>query len=192
MNNLLLHVCCAPCAIYPVKYLSKLAKKKYQVTVLFYNPNIQPLSEYQQRYQSFRDFIARYEIPALESPGYYDQVREYFSITKKKVLDTQRRCVNCYALRLEKTAYLAADKKFDAFSSTMLISPHQDIVQIRQLGEKFARDYGINFFTGPSSKGKYKGFRSGFKKGRQEAKDLDLHCQDYCGCVYSNIERFKL
>lgn len=138
---------------------------------VYFNPNIHPIEEFERR----RENVARLaEIKGLKVE-YLDDFRqpewESFDGTG------DARCTMCYAVRLEKTAELAAAGGYDAFTTSLLVSPYQKHDLIKQLGDKFAAKYGVEFL--------YRDFRPGFRQGQQEARELGLYRQKYCGCIIS-------
>jgi len=174
--ELLLHICCAVCLIYPLKVLKE---KKFQVKGFFYNPNIHPFSEYRKRKEAFGSLDKNMNLEI-----YFEQYlpQEFFR-TINFHEETKQRCSLCWQLRLEKTAEFACKNNFKYFSTTLLVSPYQDHFLIKEIGERIARDKGISFY--------YEDFRKGFKEAHQEAKQKGIYCQNYCGCIYSELERWK-
>jgi len=168
--KLLLHTCCAPCAIYPVK---KLKKDGLEVTGFFYNPNIYPLDEYQKRRRAIADFISTDNIEII-FPEYIQS--EFLNVVKEKP-EKPERCVMCWSLRLRKTAQVAKLNGFYAFSTTLLVSPYQDQELLKKIGNKISQEEGVFFH--------YEDFRPGFRKAHDEAKAKGIYCQKYCGCIYS-------
>ena len=168
--KLLLHTCCAPCLIYP---LERLREKKFAVTGLFYNPNIHPLSEYNNRRKAVEDFSQRVNLEMIY-PEYVPS--EFFGETNLKESSPER-CSICWHLRLKKTAKEAKEKEFDSFSTTLLVSPYQDQELLHKIGGNIAGEEGIEFY--------YEDFRPGFRKAHDEAKAQGIYCQKYCGCIYS-------
>ncbi len=172
--KLLLHICCAPCAIYPLR---RLKESGHSVSGVFYNPNVHPYGEYKLRRRAAEDFALRAGLE-LFIPEY--QPTEFFRAVNMKENSPQR-CVICWSLRLEQAARCAKDKLFDAFTTTLLVSPYQSQEMIKKLGEEAEKDAGVRFY--------YEDFRPGFAKAHEEARATGLYCQKYCGCVYSDIER---
>jgi hypothetical protein len=183
MLKILLHVCCGPCGIYPLIELGK----KYQVTVFYYNPNIHPETEYSKRREAAKNYCEKNNIAFIEEA--YNS-HEYFNVIKNYEQDKKNRCPLCYQLSLEKTAAYAATHNFEAFTSTLLISPHQDINLIKKIGEELAIKHKIEFYNAEkvNSQKKYKGFRPGFSQGRKLAHSENMYLQHYCGCVFSQNE----
>lgn len=175
--KLLLHTCCAPCLIYP---LEQLREKGFTVEGLFYNPNIQPFAEYKNRKQAIVDFVnktANLEITYLE---YLPQ--EYFRSVNLKEASNER-CPLCWELRLKKTATVAKENGFDAFSTTLLVSPYQNQELLKEIGKDIACDLQIEFY--------YEDFRRGFRKAHDLARSYGIYIQKYCGCIYSEIARCR-
>jgi len=173
--NVLLHICCAPCAVYPVQ---ELRSRGMQVSGFFFNHNIHPFLEYRKRLETVRDYAAMVELEVTYRDEY--RLEEFLGAVAGA---PDERCGYCYASRLEVAAAEAASRGFDAFSSTLLYSRYQKHELIVQLGERFAGKYGIRFL--------YMDFRSGWQKGIDISKKLDLYRQQYCGCIYSEKERYQ-
>jgi predicted adenine nucleotide alpha hydrolase (AANH) superfamily ATPase len=170
--KLLMHMCCAPCSVFP---LAQLREEGIVPDGVFFNPNIHPVEEFQRRRENVEKLAG---IKGLKV-SYFDDFRqddwESFGGTG------DARCTMCYAVRLEKAAELAAEGGYDAFTTSLLVSPYQKHDLIKQLGEKFAEKAGVKFF--------YRDFRPGFRQGQQEAKELGLYRQKYCGCIISYNSR---
>lgn len=180
--KLLLHICCGPCALYPIKEL--LSKKNDSVTGFYYNPNIHPPSEYKRRRDALVSANSGIEIiyPPYKMEEYFTRI--FSNVVANGCSPLQDRCPACWKLRLEKTADFAKKNGFDAFTTTLLISPYQDHEKIKKIGERLAGEKGIKFY--------YQDFRLGFKDSQEEAKKDDLYRQKYCGCVFSELERVKV
>jgi hypothetical protein len=174
--KLLLHTCCAPCLIYP---LEKLKEKGFEITGFFYNPNIHPFSEYCNRRKAVEDFAKSANCGVIY-PEYNPS--EFFQAINLKETKPGR-CTLCWALRLKKTAQIAKEKRYDYFSSTLLVSPYQDQELLKRIGNEVSRQEALNFY--------YEDFRSGFRQAHDEAKAKGIYCQKYCGCIYSEIERCR-
>ena len=174
--KLLLHICCAPCLIYP---LSSLKSEGVEVKGFFYNPNIHNFSEYALRKNALEEF-SKAECLEVTYPEYLPA--EYFHAVNLNE-DNEKRCSFCWSLRLRQTASLAKEKGFDAFSTTLLVSPYQNHDLLKAIGEDAARSFGILFH--------YRDFRPGFRQARQEAVKRALYLQKYCGCIYSEIQRYN-
>jgi predicted adenine nucleotide alpha hydrolase (AANH) superfamily ATPase len=166
--RLLMHMCCAPCSAYP---LSVLRMEGIEPVGVFFNPNIHPIEEFERR----RDTVKRFADIKGIKVKYFDDFRQPDWENFEGPGDT--RCAMCYSVRMERIAMLAAEGGYDAFTTSLLVSPYQQHDLIKQLGEKFAGLYGVNFY--------YRDFRPGFRRGQQEARELGLYRQRYCGCIVS-------
>ncbi len=171
---LLLHVCCGPCATYPVPYLRSLG---FEVTGWWYNPNIQPADEHALREESARRLAAREELP-LATGGHEP---ERFEEAVRGNTGRPARCRRCYRLRLEETAHAARQRGIVAFSTTLLISPYQDQAAIREIGEDIAQQMGLRFY--------FDNLRRGWSQRGRLARKYGLYLQQYCGCRFSLAER---
>jgi hypothetical protein len=142
----------------------------------FYNPNIHPLAEHNLRLDSVKKFLETTGIPATIHDEY--DVEEYF---RRVVYRENNRCSACYHLRLEKAARAAAGYGFDAFTTSLLVSPHQKHDLIREIGQSVGIECGIEFY--------YEDFRRGWSQTREMSREMGLYRQKYCGCIYSEKER---
>lgn len=174
MPRILLHTCCGPCTLYP---LERLRGDGWTVRGLFYNPNIQPYQEWQRRRSALETVAAARELPLIVREDY-----DLEGFLRQVVFREQHRCLTCYSLRLEATARLAANSRFDAFTTTLLYSKFQRHDLICTLAEAAARRYGIAFV--------YQDFREGWTNGQDQARALGIYRQQYCGCIYSERDRF--
>lgn len=172
--KILLHICCAPCAICPV---TALRAEGMEVTGFFFNHNIHPYQEYRRRLDTVVDYAEKNSLPVIIRDDY--RLEEFLHAVAGKPDD---RCLYCYASRLESAAETAAAEGFDAFTSTLLYSRYQNHEIIRQLGERAGRKFGLNFH--------YKDFRHFWQEGIRLSKIMDLYRQQYCGCIYSEKERY--
>ena len=172
--NILLHVCCAPCTVFPLQVLRG---QGHSVTGYFYNPNIHPYTEFTRRLATLREFAAMETLPLTAEEGY--GLRDYL---RQVVFHEDERCAICYTLRLEQTARFAAAAGAEAFSTTLLYSRYQNHALIRETGEALARQYGVSFY--------YENFRRGWQEGIDQSVALGLYRQPYCGCIYSEQERY--
>ena len=164
--KLLMHMCCAPCSTYPVKILKE---KNIDFTGYFYNPNIHPYEEYERRRNTVKEFSEIVNIDVIYNDEYLE--REWLEYKDNN------RCKMCYNLRIEKTALYASLNGYNAFTSTLLISPYQNHELIKELGNKYAKKYGIEFY--------YEDFRPYFREGQSIAREYNLYRQKYCGCIIS-------
>lgn len=168
-----MHTCCAPCIIYPLEVLRN---EGLDAEAYFYNPNIYPEDEYVKRRAAFLDFASiqsvRVHIPEYAASEYDNAVTD---------AQSPQRCLECWDLRLLKTARFAKENNFPAFTSALLASPYQDIEAIRATGQKIADELGLRFI--------FRDFRVGFREAHNKARALGIYCQKYCGCRYSLEER---
>ncbi len=170
----LLHICCAPCSIYPVRTMRA---EGIDITGFFYNNNIHPYTEFVKR----RDALAQYgNIINLEVIFRDDYDLEGF--LRATVFREANRCAFCYYERLNAAAILAKKNGFDSFTTTLLYSIYQKHDMIKEIGESAGKSAGIPFF--------YQDFRKGWREGVDESKRLGLYRQKYCGCIYSEKERY--
>jgi len=172
--KLLLHVCCAYCAIHP---LQALLDERHEVFGYWYNPNIHPFTEYQKRLDAVKSLEEKKAFPVFYHDSY-----DLEKFLKAAIQDVENRCSFCYKIRLIKTANFAQNQHFDGFTTTLLASPYQKHELIKEIGEKIGGDLGIRFF--------YKDFRPGFYEGKDEGKKLEFYSQKYCGCIFSEKERY--
>jgi len=172
--KLLLHICCGPCLIYPLRTLNDYSM---QIQGLFYNPNIHPFSEYAKRYEALRQYASDMGLPVICSDDY--PMEEFL---RNIVFREKDRCRFCYYQRLKYTATYARENQFEAFSTTLLYSKYQKHDLIREIGESIARECEISFY--------YEDFRKGWREGIEISRKLGMYRQQYCGCIYSEKERF--
>jgi predicted adenine nucleotide alpha hydrolase (AANH) superfamily ATPase len=172
--KILLHICCANCAIYP---LERLTERGDEAVGYFFNPNIHPYQEYQKRLESLKRYSEEVGLKVVYRDEYL--LEEFLKDVSHQV---EKRCQYCYSIRLEATAREAEKNGFDQFSTTLLQSTHQNHHLIREIGERFAQEIGIPFY--------YEDFRKGWRKGVEVSKAMGLYRQQYCGCIYSEKERF--
>jgi len=177
-RRLLLHMCCAPCAVYVVKRL----QEEYDVTGFFYNPNIQPKAEYDFRVEELRKIADRLGWKVII--GDYEML-EWFQAVKGLEREPERgkRCSVCFRMRLGKAFELAKREGFDIVASTLSISPYKSTPQINAEGEALSLEYGIDFLPENFKR------QNGFNIGKKMAMDLGIRHQNYCGCVYSKVEK---
>ncbi len=173
--KVLLHTCCAPCSI---KCIEKLKDDNINPTVFWYNPNIHPFKEYQIRRDTLIKYVKNNNIDYLEHHEY--GLRHFISDIYPYM--GKERCEFCYEMRLSKTAEYAKKIGFDAFSTTLLISPYQRHEMIKKIGEKFEKKYNIKFL--------YRDFRPYFSDGQDEARKMNFYMQKYCGCIFSEEDRY--
>ena len=197
--KILLHICCSICSLYPVKLLRA---EDHTVRGFWYNPNIQPLEEYNARRDSLKGLAGDGKLDVLYTEEYApEDYFEIFNITNPvvnkytssygvsgtedsgdvSIPPAPVRCASCYQLRLEKTARQAQEHSYDAFSTTLLISPYQDFEQIVSTGKALAEKYNVLFHVSD--------YRQHFRDAQILSKELGLYRQKYCGCIFSKEER---
>jgi Uncharacterized protein conserved in bacteria len=174
MSRVLLHICCGPCATYPVPALRS---EGLEITGYFYNPNIHPYNEWLLRRQALEKYAAEVDLQVIYDKKY--NPRDYFQNISYR---ESQRCFICYTMRLEQAAHIAKRGKFDCFSTTLLVSKYQKHDTIRELGEAIGKKYGVPFL--------YRDFRAGFKETGEISRAMGLYRQQYCGCLYSEVERY--
>ena len=172
--KILLHICCAPCTVYP---LHVLREQGITLQGLFFNPNIHPFLEYKKRLDTVREYTAREGLEVAVAEGY--PIEDFLQKTASMGKD---RCSYCYEVRLRHTAEQARKGFFDAFTTTLLYSRYQKHDLIYATAEDIAQEVQIPFF--------YKDFRVGWEEGVRFSKEMGLYRQNYCGCIYSEKERF--
>jgi predicted adenine nucleotide alpha hydrolase (AANH) superfamily ATPase len=180
LRSVLLHVCCGPCALMPVRMLRA---EGFAVTGVFYNPNIHPVKEYLLRRAALSEAAERLDLPLLRpdpEQAAWNLPQWLRAIPVSGDKDT--RCRACYALRFRQVARWAEEEGFDAFSSSLLYSRHQAHALIAEEGEKAAQGFGTAFL--------YRDFRSAWREGMLLSKQWGLYRQQYCACVYSEAERY--
>ena len=171
---LLLHICCGPCSIYS---WDALEKKGFNLYGYFFNPNIHPYREFAKRMESLR-LLAQQENRNIMIDGRY-LMEDYLRLVVNR---EEERCLLCYRMRLEATAQKAREKGIKYFSTTLLISPYQKHKELKDLGEKIAKDHGLSFV--------YEDLRPGFRESMRLAREKGIYMQGYCGCIYSEKERY--
>ena len=175
MESLLLHICWAPCSL---SCIEPLRSEGIEPIGFWYNPNIHPWKEYQAR----RDCLLEYapsiglELRVQEEYGLKNFVRHVSE-------DIEHRCSYCYEHRIEATAKYAAEYGFPSFTTTLLASPYQNHEGIIRAGNHFAKQYGVEFW--------YRDFRPNFRAGNQKARELGFYMQKYCGCIFSEQDRYQ-
>lgn len=177
-GRVLLHVCCGPCAVFPVEALRG---EGFEVYGFWHNPNIHPLREYLQRRDSCRNMAAQMEVPLTEDGGY--GLERFLEATFPGRAGPTERCAVCYRLRLGRTAEVAREAGFACYTTTLLVSPYQQGDLVAAIGEQEGRAHGVRFL--------YRDFRQGFREGRQKSREMGLYQQQYCGCIFSEAERYR-
>lgn len=173
--KILLHICCGNCAISPVQTLKR---EGHHITGFWFNPNIHPYEEYRERFSSLKVMAE----DSCTDMHVYDRYEpdSFFGMFPDPAPPFPERCTSCYTLRLEKTAREAAQGGFDAFSTTLLISPYQGFDQISHVGNRYAEKYNVSFYL--------RDFRPYFRESLTAAQSLGLYRQKYCGCIFSRNE----
>ena len=172
--KLLLHTCCAPCSIYPVRILRE---EEHQITGYYYRSNIHPYTESQKRLETLKAYAEQINLPLMVEESY-----ELENFLRQAVYREKQRCRFCYYSRLMSTAQLAQDTGHDAFSSTLLYSKFQQHDLIIEIGNAIGEELGLPFL--------YHDFRIGWKEGINVSKQLGMYRQQYCGCIYSEKDRY--
>ena len=173
--KLLMHACCAPCSVYCI---DKLRKEKIEPTIYWYNPNIHPYKEYEARRDCLKEYTKSINVNCIIEDEY--GLDEF---CKNVSNNLENRCSNyCYPVRLRKTFEYAKNNGYDAVTTTLLYSIYQNHNFIKAYCEKLSKEYGIDFL--------YRDFRYGFWEGHDKAKELGLYMQKYCGCVFSEEDRY--
>ena len=180
--TLLLHSCCAPCSSYCIEYLSNY----FKLTVFYYNPNISYEEEYKKRVEEeirfIKEFKTKYPVEFIE--GDYE-TEKFYEMAKglENCPEGGERCFKCYEMRLRKTAVLAKEMHFDYFTTTLSISPLKSSVKLNEIGLKLQEEYGVPYLLSDFKK------KNGYKRSIELSKEYNLYRQNFCGCVYSRVEK---
>ena len=173
--KLLMHTCCAPCSVYCIK---ELREEKIEPTLFWYNPNIHPFTEYRARRDCLKEYAKKNNIELIVNDEY--GLDEF---CKNTINNLDARCVTyCYPKRLKETFKYAKENGFDAVTTTLLYSIYQKHDFIKMYCEKLSKEYGIQFL--------YRDFRKGFWEGHDKAIEAGLYMQKYCGCIFSEEDRY--
>lgn len=172
--KILLHTCCGPCALFP---LQQLREAGHEVTGFFYNHNIHPYQEYVRRRDAAVQMAEQESLPLIMRDDY-----DVEGFLANVAAAPDKRCSYCYASRLRAAAQTAAQEGFEAFTASLLYSRYQKHDEIRALGEQLGAENGVLFY--------YQDFRSGWQEGIRLSKERGLYRQQYCGCIYSEKERY--
>jgi predicted adenine nucleotide alpha hydrolase (AANH) superfamily ATPase len=172
--KIFLHICCAPCALYPYY---RLKEEGFDATGFFYNPNIHPYQEYRKRLETVKEFSTRVGFDVVYRDS-YDLDHFFLRVAGKGHF----RCEQCYRVRLEAAGAAAKENGATAFTTSLLYSKYQQHDLIAEIGKETATEYGIEFY--------YEDFRRGWKEGITESKAMGLYRQQYCGCIYSERDRY--
>ena len=175
-KDLLLHTCCAPCSVYCI---DSLRKEGIEPTVFWYNPNIHPYIEYKTRRDCLKDYLK-----SIKVKGIFKETYGLDEFCKNVIKDIPNRCVNyCYRARLSETVKFAKENGYEFFSTTLLVSPYQKHEELKAVCEELAELSGVKFL--------YCDFRIGFHEGQKKARELGMYMQKYCGCIFSEEDRYK-
>ncbi|MCM1256670.1 MAG: epoxyqueuosine reductase QueH [Roseburia sp.] len=180
--KLLLHSCCAPCSSYAIEYLSQY----FSITVFYYNPNIYPDEEYEKRVEEqkrfIREFPTKYPVDFIR--GDFEKERFYEAVRGvESVREGGERCFRCFYLRLKKTAETAKETHADYFATTLSISPLKNADKLNEIGEELSREMGVDYLCSDFKK------KNGYKRSVELSNKYGMYRQDYCGCIYSRLER---
>lgn len=182
--KILLHSCCAPCSSHCISTLTPY----FDITILYYNPNIEPYEEYLKRKEEEIKFINEFphtnKIDILDC----DYDNELFIEISKGLEDEPERgarCIKCYHLRMNKTAELASLNNYDYFATTLTLSPLKDAKKLNEIGEKLQEKYNVKYLYSDFKK------KEGYKHSIELSKEYNLYRQDYCGCKFSKRDRIK-
>ena len=183
-KKILLHSCCAPCSSYVITFLSNY----FDITILYYNPNIAPKEEYEKRKQEqiklIKTLNTKNKLNFLDC-DYDNDIYNNAINGYEDCKEGGNRCHICFNLRLEKTAKLAKQKKYDYFCSTLTVSPHKNSKIINEIGKNISNKYNIKWLYSDFKK------NEGFKQSIELSKKYELYRQDYCGCIYSKRTKEK-
>lgn len=173
-KKLLLHSCCGPCSTSVIERL----KADYELKVFFYNPNIMDEEEYEKRRLAQKQVIEAFGVPYIEGDKNTDIYLEKIKGLEKEP-EGGKRCLECFDLRLQVTAKMAAELGFDIYTSTLSVSPHKSHKEIVEIGKKWAEEVGLEFLQEDFKK------QAGFQRSTQLSKEMELYRQRFCGCEFS-------
>ncbi len=178
--SLLLHACCAPCSSYCVEYLSQY----FDITLYYYNPNIESQEEFDKRFKEFEKIEERFNVKVVEetynAKEFYDSVKGY-----EDCKEGGDRCTICYRLRLQKSLEYAEKHHFDYFASTLSISPYKNAEKLNTIGEEISKGSSVLYLINDFKK------KGGYLRSTVLSKEMDLYRQAYCGCVFSKRDAVK-
>lgn len=174
--RVLLHICCAPCCAYTFKALQS---EGMDIVGFWFNPNIHPYLEYRRRLDTLFEFSSKVGLSIVVKDVY--AIRGFLSAIVNVPVG-KKRCEFCYRFRLERAAKFARERGFDGFTTTLLYSKYQRHELIKKVAEEIASEVSVPFI--------YRDFRVGWQEGKMISKKLGLYRQKYCGCVFSEYERF--
>uniref|UniRef100_UPI0038D25A8B Epoxyqueuosine reductase QueH n=1 Tax=Thermotoga maritima (strain ATCC 43589 / DSM 3109 / JCM 10099 / NBRC 100826 / MSB8) TaxID=243274 RepID=UPI0038D25A8B len=178
MGTVLIHVCCAPNLLTTIFHVR-------DAEFFFYNPNIQPLSEYEKRREAVDKVANHFSLNVRYGEYSTEEIRKWYTAVKdyKDLGEGSKRCERCISFLLERTAQEARKRGHESFSTTLLASPRKNLPMIENIGKTIEEKYGVKFF--------FKNFRKGgaYQEGVRLSKELGIYRQNYCGCVFSLLER---
>ena len=173
--KLLMHACCAPCSVYCV---DTLRKEGIEPTLYFYNPNIHPYTEYKARRDTLKEYSKIMNLNCI-----IDEEYGLKTFCKNVINNLENRCTSyCYPVRLKRLFEYAKNNGYDTVTTTLLYSIYQRHDDIKKIMENLEKQYGIKFL--------YRDFRVGFREGQEKARELGLYMQKYCGCIFSEEDRY--
>ncbi|WP_456431864.1 epoxyqueuosine reductase QueH [Thermosulfuriphilus sp.] len=174
VKTILLHVCCGPCSFFPTKILRE---EGLEPVAFFYNPNIHPFREFKNRLKAMKEMAERLSLELLAEKNY--GLKDYLH---RVAFQEDNRCLICYRMRLETTARKVRELGLWGFSTTLLYSRYQQHNLIRRVAEDLAYRYNVRFV--------YRDFRQGWPEGQKRAREWGIYLQSYCGCIFSEQERY--
>ena len=176
--SLLLHSCCGPCSTEVIAFL----KDYFEITVFYYNPNIEPLEEYLHRKSEQKRFLNEYKEAKIHFLDCEYDNNSFKEMAKglENIPEGGARCNKCFYLRMKKTAIVAKENNFEYFGTTLTVSPHKNSTMINEIGEKISKEENIKYIYGDFKK------NDGYKKSIEMSKAYNLYRQDYCGCLYGS------
>ena len=181
MPKLLLHSCCAPCSSYVLEYLSPY----FHIYDFYYNPNISPKREYEERKEELIRLIEEMELQERVTflEGTYEP-EKFFEMAKglEQLPEGQERCFRCYEMRLRESAKKAKEQGADYFATTLTISPLKNAQKLNEIGEAIAKEYGVAYLPSDFKK------KNGYKRSVELSTQYDLYRQNYCGCIFSKMQ----
>lgn len=176
--TILLHSCCAPCSSHVITFL----KEYFDITIIYYNPNIYPYEEYKKRKEEqirlLNEIKSKNKLNIIDC-DYDNNIYEKTMKGLEKEKEGGSRCYKCFWLRLDKTAQIAKENNYDYFSTTLTISPYKNSTVINEIGKELETIYNITWLYSDYKK------KDGYKKSIQLSKEYNLYRQNYCGCIYS-------
>ena len=179
-KKLLLHSCCAPCSSYVLEYLSNF----FDITILFYNPNIYPSEEFYKRADEQQRLIKLMKLDVKTIVSSFNDVEFYNAVRGLETIkEGGERCFACFKLRLENAARYASENKFDYFCTTLSISPLKNAQKLNEIGAALSNKYNVKYLFSDFKK------KNGYKRSIELSAQYNLYRQDYCGCIFSKNER---